>query len=149
MSKIEQEIQATFENYKQRFVANLLYTSNCFRNLFVDLLKPYGVSMQQFNVLRILRGKGEEMTINSIKERMIDKSPNLARLADKLISKELIERRRSDSDRRVVYLTISEKGLKLLAKIDEDNIFDDIKYWDSITEEEAKIGNEILDKIKI
>lgn len=148
MSKIENEIKTTFGNNKQRFIANLLYTSSCFRNLFVDLLKPYGLSMEQFNVLRILRGKGEEMTINSIKKLMVDKSPNLARLADKLISKELIERRRSDSDRRVVYLTVSETGLKLLAKIDADNIFDDMDYWNLITEEEAKLGNEILDKIR-
>lgn len=148
MARIDDEIKTSFADDKQRFMPNLIYTSNCFQNLFVDLLKPYGISPQQFNVLRILRGAGAEVTMNSIKELMVDKSPNLTRLSDKLMDKGLIERRRSANDRRVVYLTISEPGLKLLQRIDDDGIFMKLDYIKLITEEEAKLINDVLDKIR-
>ena len=148
MAKIDEEIKTKFENNKQRFIANLMYTSNYYNNIFVNLLKPYGLSTQQLNVLRILRGAGKALTINAIKALMIDKSPNLARLADKLLAKELIERRRSDHDRRVVYLIISEGGLKLLKQIDDDDVFNKMDYWDLITEEEAALSSDVLDKIR-
>lgn len=148
MAKIDDEIKTRFENNKQRFIVNLMYTSNCFQNFFIRALKPYGLSPQQLNVLRILRGAGQEMTINSIKDLMVDNSPNLARLADKLVAKELIERQRSASDRRVVYLTISKPGLSLLEKIDNDDVFSNMKYWDSITESEAEKFSALLDKIR-
>lgn len=148
MAKIDDEIKTRFENNKQRFIVNLMYTSHCFQNFFIRALKPYGLSPQQLNVLRILRGAGQEMTINSIKDLMVDNSPNLARLADKLVAKELIERQRSASDRRVVYLSISKPGLSLLEKIDNDDIFSNMKYWDSITESEAEKFSALLDKIR-
>ena len=148
MSRIDEEIKTNFTNDKQRFIPNLMYTSNCLQNLFVDLLKPYGISPQQLNVLRILRGAKAEVTMNSIKDLMVDKSPNLTRLSDKLINKGLIDRRRSDNDRRVVYLMISALGLKLLQKIDDDGLFTKLDFMNLITEKEAKLMNDILDKIR-
>ncbi len=148
MAKIDEEIKTNFANDKQRFMPNLIYTSNCFQNLFVDLLKPYDISPQQFNILRILRGAGTEVTMNSIKELMVDKFPNVTRLSDKLINKGLIDRRRSENDRRIVYLVISEPGIKLLQKIDDDDIFSKMDYMNLISEKEAKLINDILDKIR-
>lgn len=148
MARIDEEIKTDFTNDKQRFMPNLIYTSNCFRNLFVDLLEPYGISPQQFNVLRILRGAGTEVAMNSIKDLMVDKSPNLTRLSDKLMNKGLIDRRRSANDRRVVYLMVSEPGLRLLQRIDDDDLFSKMDYVNLITEREAKSINDILDRIR-
>ncbi len=148
MAKIDEEVKTNFTNNRQRFMVNLIYTSNCFQNMYVDLLKPYGISPQQFNILRILRGAGAEVTMNTIKALMVDKSPSLTRLSDKLINKGLIERRRSGNDRRVVYLVVSEQGLKLLKKIDDDDIFTKQDFMSLITEKEAKLFSDLLDKIR-
>ena len=148
MAKIDNEIKTNFSNSKDRFMANLMFTSHYFQNLFVDMLKPYGLSPQQLNVLRILRGTRDGMTVNSIKDLMVDKAPHLTRLSDKLIDKNLIERKRSDNDRRVVFLKISENGLKLLKKMDNDKLFDKMNYIEVITEEEAEKFSEILDRIR-
>ncbi len=148
MAKIDEEVKTNFTNNRQRFMVNLIYTSNCFQKMYVDLLKPYGISPQQFNILRILRGAGAEVTMNTIKALMVDKSPSLTRLSDKLIHKGLIERRRSGNDRRVVYLVVSEQGLKLLKKIDDDDIFTKQDFMSLITEKEAKLFSDLLDKIR-
>lgn len=148
MAKIDEEIKTKFWNNRQRFMVNLIYTSSCFQNEYVDLLKPYGISPQQFNVLRILRGADAEVTMNTIKELMVDKSPSLTRLSDKLITKGFIDRRRSGNDRRVVYLAISEKGLELLKKIDDDDIFTNQDFMNLMTEEEAQLFSDLLDRIR-
>jgi len=92
-----------------------------------------------------LKGANDAVTVNSVKERMIEKSPNATRLMDKLCDKGLIERTRCENDRRVVYVKISEKGIKLLDKIKIEELGNQMN---SITEEEAKTLNEILDKIR-
>lgn len=148
MAKIDVEIKTKFVNNKQRVMANLIYTANCFQNVFIEALKPYDLSPQQFNILRILRGAGEEVAMNVIKDLMVDKAPNLTRLSDKLISKELIERRRCSEDRRVVFMTITAKGLTLLKSIDEAQLFEKMDFMMNIEEEEARIINEFLDRIR-
>ena len=108
-------------------------------------LIEFNISVQQYNILRILRGAGKEITVKTVKTRMIQKSPNSTRLMDKLCQKNLIERRRCEQDRRLVYVAISNKGLKLLKAIKIDELQSEM---DSITEEEAKTLNKILDKIR-
>ena len=81
-------------------------------NIGNELLKEFNISHQQYNILRILRGAGKELTVNSVKERMIQKSPNSTRLMDKLCQKNLIERTRCENDRRIVYIKISREGLE-------------------------------------
>lgn len=148
MAKIDDVIKTKFQNDKHRFMANMVYTSNWFRSLTADFLKPYGISSQQFNILRILRGAKEEwVAMNDIKSLMVEKSPNATRLADKLLKAELVNRQRSSSDRRVVFLSISNKGLELLTNIDED----DMAYLDvmnNITDEEAKLVSDIFDRLR-
>ena len=104
--------------------------------------------MQQFNILRILRGADDWVTMNSIKDLMIDKAPNTTRLSDKLMDKELVERKRSSEDRRVVYLKITQKGLELLKKIDEDDRGEHKDFIDRISEKDAKHFSDILDKMR-
>ena len=147
MAKIDVEIKGKFENNKHRFIANLVFTSNWFRNLVGEHLKPYNISFQQLNILRILRGAEGWMSMNDLKDLMIEKSPNATRLADKLIVKGFIERKRSEADRRVVYLAITDKGIELLETI--NNISGNyMEFTSRITEGEAKLVSDILDKIR-
>ena len=148
MKTIDDILKTRFENDKHRFIANLIYTSNCFQNSFIDFLKPYDLSPQQFNILRILRGAKAWVTMNKIKDLMVDKAPNATRLSDKLLDKGLIERKRGEEDRRAVYLNITPKGLDLLKDIDEDNTGEQIHYFNRITEEEARQFCKILDKFR-
>ena len=147
MAKIDQDLQHNFQNNKQRFIANLIYTSNWFQNEVVTYLKPYEISFQQFNILRILRGSGEWMTMNDVKTLMIEKSPNTTRLVDKLIKKGFVERERSEKDRRVVFVMITDKGKELLKTID-DNPGTYLEFMDKMTDEEAKLVSEILERIR-
>lgn len=147
MSDLDKAIKTKFENDKHRFVTNLIFTSNWIKNNFSDFLIPFEVSSQQFNILRILRGAGDWVSMNDIKKLMIDKSPHTTRLTTKLLDKELVKRRRSVKDRRVVYVTITEKGLKLLIKIDKESK-DQMAFLNKITIEEAQLVTEILDKMR-
>ena len=106
-------------NDKHRFVVNMMFTANHIRSLFEELLKPFGLTNPQFNILRILRGAGDWKTMGDVKELMIEKSPNTTRLVDKLLDKELIQRERDANDRRVVYIKITTKGLNVLKQIDD------------------------------
>ncbi|MBX2876948.1 MAG: MarR family transcriptional regulator [Saprospiraceae bacterium] len=147
MAKIDLEIKGKFENNKHRFIANLVFTSNWFRNLVSEHLKPYKISFQQLNILRILRGAEDWISMNDLKKFMIEKSPNATRLADKLIVKGFIERKRSEVDRRVVYLAITDEGIELLEAI--NNISGNyMEFMTRITEEEAKQVSDVLDKIR-
>jgi len=110
-----------------------------------EFLKPHKISEQQYNILRILRGAGDEITIKTVKERMIRKSPNATRLMDKLNDKKLIERSRCENDRRVVYVKITNKGLQLLEKIDFRKFDHTIQ---NLTIQESKTLMKLLDKIE-
>ncbi len=148
MASIDEEIKSRFESNKQRFVVNLAYTAGWMRNRHIEFLKPFDVSPQQYNILRILRGAGDWMAMSVVKDRMVEKAPNATRLADKLLDKRLIERRRCDADRRVVYVQITDTGLKLLKEIDEkQKVGFDISAL-NITEEEARLMSNLLDKIR-
>ena len=147
MAKIDEEIQSTFPNNRVKSVVNVLYTAAWLSNKQTVLLKPYGISPQQYNILRILRGaKGELLTVHTIKERMVDKSPNVTRLVDKLLEKSLTSRVRCEEDRRVVWIGITEKGLDLLKELNEKMSSFDATV--SLTEEEANQLSDLLDKLR-
>lgn len=147
--KLEQEIQQKeFKSEMQKMIVNIIYTSNWISLKFTQALKHYDISMQQYNVLRILRGqKGCPATVNSITERMLDKSSNASRLVDKLKAKELLERRECPNDRRAVDILITEKGLALLRELDKEmaHLEDTMK---NLSEEEMRIINDALDKLR-
>ena len=145
MGDIAKDINSTFPNEHVKALINIKYTANWLDNLGNEFMKPYKISIQQYNILRILRGAGKAVTVKTVKERMIEKSPNSTRLMDKLCDKELIIRSRCDNDRRVVYVEISDKGLNVLAKIDIHKLDSNMK---NISEAEAKTLNTILDKLR-
>ncbi len=147
--KIEEAIkQKEFKSEHQKLFINILYTANWLNNETLKALKPFGLSPQQYNVLRILKGQHpNSISVNNIIDRMLDKSSNASRLVDKLKQKDLVEREVCTNDRRQVDIKITTKGLKLLTDIGEklDNLNG---FKDSITIEEAKKLNNYLDKIR-
>lgn len=148
MASIDKVTKTRFANDKHRFATNIVYTANWIKNLSEAYLKPYGLSNQQFNILRILRGANDWVSMNDVKDLMIDKSPNATRLADKLKNKGLIQRRRSETDRRIVYLHISPEGLELLAEMDKTGVNVLEEAFDRISDEEATLVSGILDRFR-
>ena len=147
--KIEEEIkQDKFHSEYQKLAINILFTSNWLNSTTTKTLKPFGISSQQYNVLRILKGQSpNSISVNNIMERMIDKMSNTSRLVEKLRQKELIERVICEKDRRQVDVKITKKGIELLEKVKtEMNSFN--LLTETISEKEAKIINELLDKMR-
>lgn len=144
--KIEEIIKAKFKNEHHKAIVNIRYTSNWIGAYHNSQLADFDLSLPQFNILRILRGEGEPLSIKVVKQRMLEKSPNTTRLIDKLITKKMVDRSRCADDRRVVHIEITEKGLKILSGIDE--VFDDMSLAQNITLEEASLLNDLLNKLR-
>lgn len=147
--KIEEAIkQKEFKSEYQKLFINIIYTANWLNNESIKTLKPFGISPQQYNVLRILKGQyPNAITVNNIINRMLDKSSNASRLVDKLKQKELVERETCDIDRRQVDIKITKKGISLLDDLSKKmDSFNNMPNVVSVLE--AKKLNEILDKIR-
>jgi DNA-binding MarR family transcriptional regulator len=140
--------QSKFKNEYQKLLINILFTSGWLGAKHACNLKPFGISSQQFNILRILRGQyPKPATVNLLIERMLDKNSNASRLVEKLRLKKLVERATCPDDRRAVNVLITQKGLDLLAEIDkQDTVF--LKELKNITEKEAEQINHLLDKLR-
>jgi len=145
MGDISKDISSTFHSSRVKALINIKYTANWLNNREVTFFKPYGISPQQFNILRILRGAGEAIKVQLVKERMIERSPNATRLMDKLCDKNLIDRIRCEDDRRVVFVEITKEGLKLLTIIDKEG---KLAFMNNLTDEEASLLSDLLDKIR-
>jgi DNA-binding MarR family transcriptional regulator len=147
--ELEIEIkQKKFKDDYEKVLVNIIYTSSWINHLTTSFLKPYQLSPQQYNILRILRGQyPNPSSINLLIDRMLDKMSNASRLVDKLLMKEFVIRSTSPIDRRQVDVIISEKGMDLLSKLDLEmnEVFSKMK---TITEEEAHQLNFILDKLR-
>lgn len=147
--KIEAEIkQVSFENEIQKLIVNQLFTGKYVSNIIAQHLKPFGLSSQQYNVLRILRGQGQEViSVNAIASRMIDRMSNVSRLIDKLADKKLIKRKVNKKDRRQMDVSISKRGIELLAQIDA--VEKDMQvHFTHLSQEEAEQLNALLDKLR-
>jgi DNA-binding MarR family transcriptional regulator len=145
MGDLAKEINSKFANERVKALLNIKYTAGWLDQIGAEIMKPYKISEQQYNILRILKGAGKAITVNEVKERMIQKSPNTTRLMDKLFDKQLIIRTRCENDRRVVYVKITKDGTSLLDKISMAK-FDDLLK--ALSEKEAKTLNTLLDKIR-
>lgn len=145
MGNIAEDVQSRFKNNKVKALINILYTAGWITNKQNAFFKPFGISPQQYNILRILKGAGVPLKAQTVKERMIERSPNATRLMDKLSSKKLIERLPCDHDRRVVYIHITKDGLSLLKEISTDLNMD---FLEKLTEEEAGHLSDLLDKLR-
>ena len=145
--KIDDITQTNFKSVHQKAVVNIRFTSNYLSNSQNIFMARFGITMAQFNILRILRGAKKAINVNTVKERMIEKSPNTTRLMDKLLDKKLITRTHSKKDRRVVFVEISLNGLALLSEIDVQ--MEETKLIpDNLTDEEAETLSNLLDKLR-
>ena len=145
MGDISKDINSKFVNNKVKALLNIIYTANWISSQQNAFFKHYGISPQQYNILRILQGAGEPLKVQIIKDRMIERSPNATRLMDKLCIKNLIERISCPEDRRVVHIQITKDGLGLLNKISKHLKTD---MLENLTEKEAKQLSGLLDKIR-
>ena len=145
MGDIAKDINSSFPNVKVKALLNIIYTANWINSHQTAFFKPYGISPQQYNILRILRGAKEPLKVQTIKERMLERAPNATRLMDKLCAKELIERLPCPEDRRVVHIAITEKGRKLLKGI-TGGLHGELLV--NLSDEEAKHLSDLLDKMR-
>lgn len=147
---IEQSIrQSSFSCEEEKLVVNIIFTSNRLNFLTSQIFKPFGLSTEQYNVLRILRGqKGSPISLLDIKDRMLDKSSNVSRLIDKLVYKAFITRNVSKSDRRKVDVLITASGMDVLTEIDEKLTLFYKKIDVFISLSDAKQMNTLLDDIR-
>jgi len=147
--RIEEEIsQEKFRNKHHKSAINIIFTFNWLHQKNMKLLKPFGLTIQQFNILRILRGQyPNPATIKLLKERMMDKMSDASRLVEKLRKKGLVERNVCSKDRRNVDVLITKEGLALLKKIDaKEKEFD--KILSNLTSDEMDQLNYLLDKMR-
>jgi DNA-binding MarR family transcriptional regulator len=145
---IEKDINQTkFRSEHQKAIVNLVYTYNWTTERLKKIFDKEGLTMQQFNILRILRGNDKPLSTLQIRERMLDKMSDTSRIVDRLLIKELVTKEICAFDKRLVDVSISEKGKKLLEKLD---VFEmDIEgIMKPLSEEEATILNNLLDKIR-
>jgi DNA-binding MarR family transcriptional regulator len=147
MARIEEAIHVRkFNDEYEKAIVNILYTASWLDGLSLQRLKPAGISPQQFNVLRILRGSfPTPLRLTDITERMIDKNSNATRLVEKLRQKGLVKREVCKHNRRQVDIWITDKGLELLASLDQGNS----EYTRSLIhlkKEEVTLLNDLLDR---
>lgn len=137
-----------FVNEYEKLAINILFTASWIDAGNIQRLKPFGISPQQYNVLRILRGSyPNAMMLGDITCRMIDKNSNATRLVEKLKNKGLVKREVNEINRRQVDIEITASGMDLLAVIDTD-VDSWLESFKSLTNEEAEMVNAALDKLR-
>lgn len=146
---IEKDIkQKKFNNPYNKLTVNVMFTSGWLLREYAKILKPYNLTEQQYNVLKTLReSHPQAATVNYILEGMIDKMSNASRLVDKLVSKELIKKVRSNQDLRSVDILLTKKGITLLNELtivmnEYDNSFC------GLSESEISLLNTLLEKLR-
>lgn len=145
MGDVLKDINSKFPNNKVKALLNIIYTANWINSHQNAFFKTYNISPQQYNILRILKGAAKSLKVQTIKDRMIERSPNATRLMDKLCAKKLINRIACPDDRRVVHIEITKKGLTLLDTISKQMHLDFLK---NLNEKEAGQLSDLLDKIR-
>ncbi len=147
--KIEEALKTSrFRNEAHKAVLNLLYSAYWFSDNFNQLLKPFHITQEQFNVLRILRGSlPNALCVRDIASRMIEKSSNVPRILDRLARKEYVIRQPSTGDKREIDIIITQKALDLLKQMDSVITAGENKLI-NLTNDEALILNELLEKIR-
>lgn len=140
--------QSNFKNPQSQAWVNLMFTYHHVMDRSRQVFKQFDITQQQYNVLRILKGKkNQPATCGEVKEVMLDKNPDLSRLSDRLLRKGLIFREVNEKNRREVELTITEKGLALIASL-ETPLKDALRLEHALTDDEAEQLSMLLDKMR-
>ena len=140
--------QVRFQNEYHRASVNILFTYGWLMEQIKNFLEPFDITPQQFNILRILRGSyPKPLSTLQLRDRLLDKMSDTSRIVDRLVVKGLVKKAISAKDRRLVDITISDKGRKLLQKLDlQQQELDGV--LGNITENEAATLSKLLDKIR-
>lgn len=148
--KVVDKIQTNNLTMAKKTILNVLYTQNFISDVLYDVLKPFDLSSEQFNVLRILRGQnGNPINMNNIQERMIAKNSNTTRLIDKLLIKNLVTRNVCPANRRKIEVIITQKGLDLLDILDPKIIEFEDSFANNLSSNEIQQLNVLLEKYRI
>ena len=136
-----------FRNAYHRLIVNLIYTDNWMTDKIRQLLKPYGITMKQYNVLRILKGAEGPITTSVIRERLLDKMSDASRMVERMHQKRLVVRSICPTDKRLVDVVLSDKGQQLLEKME---IFSESldAIPSGLSKEEAEQLSHLLDKVR-
>jgi len=141
--------QKKFENVHTEAVVNLHFTSNWLFRLVQAELRPFGISHEQYNILRILRGNRDgAYCLRDVRERMLNRTANTTRLVEKLRKRGLLSRRPNRANRRMVEIRITEKGLALLEEMDGPIRELNRRVQDAFTAEEAGQLSELLERLR-
>lgn len=148
--KIEDALKSTVDYSKSTSVIlNVMYTQNVIIDSFNEIIKPYDISGEQYNVLRILRGqKGCPANMCIIQERMLAKTSNTTRLVDKLLLKDLVTRNVCPENRRKIEVLITQKGLDLLTELDPKVREHEESFAENLNTEELEQLNTLLEKYR-
>jgi len=133
----------------KKIILNIIYTQNVITDKFNEIIKPYDLSSEQYNVLRILRGqKGSPANMSIIQERMLSKNSNTTRLIDKLLLKELVTREVCPNNRRKIEVLITNKGLELLKILDPKVAENENQFAENLSNDEKIKLNALLEKYR-
>lgn len=137
-----------FKSHYEKTIVNIFFTSTFLIEKMRNFLKPYSITHQQYNVLRILRGQHPNaISIGVIRERMLDKMSDASRVVSRLIAKNLVEKQIGSTDKRLVDVRITNTGLTLLTEIDKEIAFTN-HILSNLSEQETQLLNNLLDKIR-
>ncbi len=147
---IEKDInQPKFKSAKQKAMLNVLFSYGWITEKVKQLLAPEDITPQQYNILRILRGSSPNpLSTLQIRERMLDRMSDTSRIVDRLVAKDLVTKVVCPKDKRLVDVTISDKGQQLLLKLDAEANQMDKAIMNNITEAEAETISRLLDKLR-
>ncbi len=148
MMRLEEVLKTErFESMAHKSMLNLMYTAYWAKTKVSTTLKKHSLTSEQFNVMRILKGKHPQaMCVKDIALRMIERSSNVPRIIDRMILKGIAERTQSEADRRETLVTLTETGLKILDRANAD--MHKMNGTLRLTEEESTILNDLLEKIR-
>ena len=145
---LEKDInQYKFRNEHQKSILNLIYTYNWMNEKMKVFFDRFDITSQQFNILRILRGAGKPISTLQIRQRMLDKMSDTSRIVDRLLVKGLVQKLTCKTDKRLVDISITEKGKKLLQQMDKYEMQMDAVFG-HLNETEVKTLNKLLDKVR-
>src|SRR3954469_8311382 len=139
--------QSSFRSEHQRAIINLIFTYNWTTEHLKQIFDKHDLTMQQFNILRILRGSEIPLSTLQIRERMLDKMSDTSRIVDRLVLKELGKKEICPTDKRLVDVTITEKGKDLLKRIDAGAAIN-AQIMQNLSEEESEQLSALLDKMR-
>ncbi len=136
-----------FGTMQEKCLVNIMYTCRFIESNIKKLYKSYGITGKQYNILRILRGAGKPISTQVIRDRMIDRMSDISRIVDRLVDKDFVSKCINKEDKRLVDVTLSQKGKDLLETIDK-NIGPEDYDTHNLSHQEAETLNKLLDKIR-